>query len=99
MGRITAGTAYARAEGITDLRVWLNGQDFDHYERANADTGGPVPLIQATCDGAKMGRLEEDRASYFTGRDRLGAIANYPLMTDAQYLGGASAAPWPVRCA
>ncbi len=93
MGRITAGTAYARGLGHTDMTVCLTRSDFALYEHANEGLPNALPLDQSICDGAKVSRLHDGGVSYFQGRDKQGTLVTFPLMSDAQYVGALMLAP------
>lgn len=86
MGRITAGTAYARNEGHSHMSVCLTKADFALYALANEGLPNALPLDQSLCDGAKVVQLLDGGVSYFQGRDKAGKLVTFPLLSDTQYV-------------
>lgn len=86
MARITAGTAYARAQGFHGPVVHLNHPDYALYERANIGLPGELLPSQTVCDGATIVRQDDLAASYFTCFDQAAQPVRFFLMTDGQFL-------------
>jgi len=86
MGRLTAGTAHARATGLTGMLICLSPADYALYARANVILPGGKSLTELTCDGAHIEQLNEGGVSYFQGRNKAGQLVIFPVMTDAQYV-------------
>jgi hypothetical protein len=86
MGRITAGTGYAREMDYSEMMVCLTRADFALYALANEGLPNALPLDQSVCDGAKVSQMLDGGVSYFQGRDRQGKRLTFPLMSDAQYV-------------
>jgi hypothetical protein len=92
MGRITAGTQYARTQGAIEISVYLNARDIVLYGQATADL--PTGAREGTlCDGAKVCRQDEAGIGCFRAVTRDGEPVAYPLMTDAEYLSAINLLP------
>ncbi len=85
MGRLTAGTAFAKAKGYAGMVICLRPADYALYEHANAFLPVGKSLASMTCDGAHVEPLREG-VSYFQGRGQDGQLVVFPVMTDAQYV-------------
>lgn len=93
IGRLTAGTAFARAKGYKNITVCLTRADFALYAEANEGLPNALPLDQSIYDGAKVSQQLEGQMSYFSGFDFGGKAITFPLMTDGQYVAAVTLVP------